>query len=95
MSVRFVNTFPSLDSPLYRSAEEDYLLRDPENEQKYGFKLSEALQRAKASGGKLFAGKAFYVTPKVPTDAKLLKNVVTAGGGQVRLQINQSLLLTS
>ncbi|KAI0935547.1 hypothetical protein AcV5_003952 [Taiwanofungus camphoratus] len=75
--------------------EEDYLLRDPENEQKYGFKLSEALQRAKASGGKLFAGKAFYVTPKVPTDAKLLKNVVTAGGGQVRLQINQSLLLTS
>lgn len=25
----------------------------------------------------------FYVTPKVPVDVKLLKNVVMAGGGQV------------
>lgn len=66
--------------------EENYALQDPENEKKYGFKLSDALQRARDNGRKLFAGKMFYVTPKVPIDTKLLKNIITAGGGQVSTQ---------
>jgi hypothetical protein len=59
------------------------LLQDSKNERKYNFKLSDALQRAKAIGGRLFDKNIFYVTPKIPLDVKLLKNVVNAGGGQV------------
>lgn len=58
-------------------------MEDPENEAKFGFKLFEALQRAKSNGGRLFEGMTFHVTPKVKVDTKLLKNVVNAGGGQV------------
>jgi mediator of DNA damage checkpoint protein 1 len=65
------------------AAEENYALADPANEKKFGFKLSEALIRAKSSNGRLFSKKVFYVTPKVPVDIKLLRNVVTACGGQV------------
>ena len=43
----------------------------------------QSLRRAKELGGKLLAGHTFYVTPKVPVDTKLLKNVVNACGGQV------------
>jgi hypothetical protein len=67
----------------HATAEEKYLLRDPVNEKKYGFKLTDAVHRAKRTGGKIFMGKTFYVTPKVPVEVKLLKNVVIAGGGQV------------
>ena len=69
-------------------AEKDYALHDPENEEKFGFKLADALRRAKANGGKVFAGMTFYITPKVPIDAKLLKNVVMAGGGQVCISVD-------
>jgi len=41
------------------------------------------MRRAKDIGGRLFANQTFYVTPKVPVDPKLLKNVVISGGGQV------------
>lgn len=64
-------------------AEDDYLLHDENNEKKYHFKLADALRRARTVGWKLFDKKVFYVTPKVPVDIKILKNVVTAGGGQV------------
>ncbi|TFY79116.1 hypothetical protein EWM64_g4901 [Hericium alpestre] len=65
---------------------EKYPLIDPENEKRYGFKLQESLDRAKANQGQLYADMVFYVTPKVPIDKKLLKNVVAAHGGQVRTQ---------
>lgn len=65
------------------TAEEDYMIQDPETEKKYGVNVSDALKRAKKNAGKLFAGKTFYVTPKVPVETKLLKNVVAANGGQV------------
>jgi hypothetical protein len=60
-----------------------YALVDPVNEKKWGFKLTDALKRAKANKGQLFVGITFYVTNKVPVDKKLLKNVVSAHGGQV------------
>ena len=47
----------------------------------------QSLRRAKELGGKLLAGQTFYVTPKVPVDTKLLKNVVNACGGQVSLYL--------
>lgn len=59
------------------------MIQDPETEKKYGVNLADALKRAQKNAGKLFAGKTFYVTPKVPVDNKLLKNVVSANGGQV------------
>jgi hypothetical protein len=53
------------------------------NEKKWKFKLTDALKRAKVKKGQLFSGMIFYVTNKVPLDKKLLKNVVSAHGGQV------------
>ncbi|KIP02673.1 hypothetical protein PHLGIDRAFT_111799 [Phlebiopsis gigantea 11061_1 CR5-6] len=66
--------------------EKDYILKDPDNEKRYHYKLADALSRAHKKGRKLFEGKTFYVTPKVPVDAKLLKAVITAGGGQFSSQ---------
>ena len=65
------------------AAEEDYPLHDPIGESKFGVKLADVLRRRQRTKGKLFENLIFYVTPKVPVDIKLLKNVVTAGGGQV------------
>ena len=64
--------------------ETDYLLADKANERKYNFVLADAFAKAKELKGTLFAKKIFYVTPKVPIDIKLLKNVVTAYGGHVK-----------
>ncbi|KAJ7132847.1 hypothetical protein C8R43DRAFT_652591 [Mycena crocata] len=61
--------------------EDDYLLQDAAAEKKYGFKLSEAVARAKEHKGKLFQGHTFFVTPKVNA-AELLRRVVQANGGQ-------------
>ncbi|KAI0744292.1 hypothetical protein C8Q80DRAFT_889499 [Daedaleopsis nitida] len=63
-----------------------YEIKDEETEKKYSFSLADALKRAKQNAGKLFAGVTFYVTPKVPVDTKLLKNVVSANGGQISTQ---------
>jgi hypothetical protein len=67
-------------------AESDYLLSDAAAERKWGFKFTDAMARAKApeGGSNLFKQMTFYVTPKVSVDAKLLKNIVSAGGGQVQ-----------
>ncbi len=70
-------------SHLRYSGEEEFALKHRTSEKKYGFKLLDAIERSKANSGKVFAGKTFYLTPKVLVDSKLLKNVVTAGGGQV------------
>ena len=64
-------------------AEKDFLLVDNGGESKYGVKLVRSIQRAKENKGALFSGHTFYVTTKVPTDRKLLKNVVAAHGGEV------------
>lgn len=44
------------------------------------------MARAKGpeGGSNLFKQMMFYVTPKVSVDAKLLRNVISAGGGQVQ-----------
>ncbi|KAG6853738.1 hypothetical protein C0991_001873 [Blastosporella zonata] len=63
--------------------ERKYLLRDKTNEKKFDFVLADALSRAKELRGTLFSKMEFYITPKVPVQLQLLKNVVTACGGQV------------
>ena len=68
-------------------AEKGFALHDSTGENKYGVDLMQSLRRAKELGGKLLAGQTFYVTPKVPVDTKLLKNVVNACGGQVSLYL--------
>ena len=73
------------------TAEKDFILHDSKGENKYGVDLMQSLRRAKELGGKLLTGQTFYVTPKVPVDAKLLKNVVNACGGQVSLYLYASL----
>ena len=65
------------------TAEVDYVIEDESTEDKYNFVLADALKRAKKNAGKLFGGITFYVTSKVPVETKLLKNVVSANGGQV------------
>ncbi len=67
------------------TATDKYKLADPSSEKKWKFELVDALKRARANRGRLFAGKVFYVTNKVPLDKKLLKNVILAHGGQVRV----------
>ncbi|KAH7922021.1 hypothetical protein BV22DRAFT_1121771 [Leucogyrophana mollusca] len=68
--------------------EDEHTLSDSEAEKKWGFKLADALRRAKGPGGgaRLFAQMTFYVTPKVAIDVKLLRNVIAAAGGQVQTQ---------
>ncbi|PBK74517.1 hypothetical protein ARMSODRAFT_952169 [Armillaria solidipes] len=66
--------------------EENYLLQDQTNERKYDFQLSDAVAKAKTLKGQLFAKRIFYVTAKVSVDHKLLKNVITAFGGQISTQ---------
>ena len=68
-------------------AEKGFALQDNAGENKYGVDLKQSLRRAKELGGKLLAGRTFYVTPKVAVDPKLLKNVVNACGGQVSLHL--------
>ncbi|KAG6820065.1 hypothetical protein H0H93_005688 [Arthromyces matolae] len=63
--------------------ERPYLLHDKTNERKFEFVLADAIAKAKQLKGTLFSKMVFYVTPKVPVDFKLLKNVVVAGGGQL------------
>ncbi|KZT24310.1 hypothetical protein NEOLEDRAFT_1242555 [Neolentinus lepideus HHB14362 ss-1] len=60
-----------------------YLLVDEEGEEKFAFKLSEALERAKLLKRQLFAGKMFHITPKVDRTLNLYKDVIVANGGQI------------
>ena len=74
-------------------AEKDYSLEDRETEAKYAFKMTKTLERAKKNKGKLLEGKTFYLTQKVDVDKKLMKNIVAAHGGTVR--VSQQFSVTS
>jgi len=101
LSVFFHLTAHSRLSESSDAGSEEYRLHDRTTEDKYHFKLSDALRRAKENEGQLFSGMTFYVTQKVGAsiDFKLLKNVTVAHGGQVRFpssperQTNPTLVL--
>lgn len=72
--------------PTASLAEDDYLLQDPDTEHKYKFKLVDALERArqlKKKKKKLLQGHFFYITPGVPANFNVLKNVLHALGAEV------------
>ncbi|KAF8877711.1 hypothetical protein BD779DRAFT_1677212 [Infundibulicybe gibba] len=75
--------------------EDGFVLKDKVNEKKYDFSLAESLERAKQLGGKLFDKQTFYITPRVPIETKLLKNVVTACGGQITTQTPSARILSA
>ncbi|KAF8987641.1 hypothetical protein BDQ17DRAFT_1435488 [Cyathus striatus] len=66
--------------------EHDYPLKDKEGEKRFKINLEEVLRRSQSNPSALLRGKTFYVTPKVGIDHKLLKNVITACGGQLNVQ---------
>jgi hypothetical protein len=93
--VRFTLLYPAYLWYIYVIsfvAEKGFALHDSKGENKYGVDLMQSLRRAKELDGKLLAGQTFYVTPKVPVDTKLLKNVVNACGGQVSLYLTSFFL---
>jgi hypothetical protein len=61
------------------------ILQDTENEERFGFKLSEALERGKINNRKLFRGWTIYVTRDVPGGLDTYKEIVTLNGGQPTL----------
>ncbi len=56
-------------------------LQDLENEERFGFKLSEALERAKINNRHLFRGWTIYVTRDVPGGYETYKEIVELNGG--------------
>ncbi|KAK7057689.1 hypothetical protein R3P38DRAFT_2599145 [Favolaschia claudopus] len=73
--------------------EEDYLLEDEEGNNKFNFKLPEAVARARKLKGTLFRDHTFFITPQVqPID--ILRNVIQANGGQTVTQVSARVLGT-
>lgn len=62
------------------------MLRDPDNERKYGVKMKDAIAAAHARKSKIFDGFIFYMTAKVPSDANTLKTIIQASGGVLQRQ---------
>jgi len=68
----------------------DLPIFDSQSERKWSFALSLYLERAKREDEvNLLKGIAFYVTPKVEIDVRLLKAVVASAGGQVSFFISK------
>ncbi|KAL8919998.1 MAG: hypothetical protein Q9172_004692 [Xanthocarpia lactea] len=64
---------------------EDYLLNDPAGEQRLGFKLSEAVSRAKNHRGQLLRGMPIYCTETVKGGFDVYKAIIEANGGKCLL----------
>lgn len=68
---------------LFCSDETPYMIDDPSGEDKWNFRLSEALARSKKHRGAFLKGHTFFVTKNAGIDKMLLKNIVAAHGGEV------------
>lgn len=66
------------------TAAEKYILKDPAGEQRWGFKLADALGRAKEADHKIFTGYNFHVTKSTSPEFKVLEKVIASAGGKVR-----------
>ncbi|KAI9804370.1 MAG: hypothetical protein M1833_007177 [Piccolia ochrophora] len=64
---------------------EKFILRDPESERRYGFKLATALKHAKANKRRLLRGVSVYCTPGVHGGFDTYKAIVEANGGMAFL----------
>lgn len=65
--------------------ENNYFLVDPESEQKYSFKLSESLDRARKNKHSLFKGYLFQISPAAVSNyndgINTIKQIIEANGG--------------
>jgi len=61
--------------------EDDYFLRDPEMEERFGFDLKKTL--AMTNREQLFNGKVFYLTPSIQSSHPALASIITHSGGRV------------
>lgn len=58
-----------------------YLLKDPENEKRFGMNLAESLELARANKQKLLDGIAIFCTEHVHGTFEVCKSIVEANGG--------------
>ena len=65
--------------------DEPRLLQDRETEGRFGFKLAEALERAKVNDRKLLRGWSIFVTKDVPGGFETYKEIITLNGGDAFL----------
>lgn len=83
---RYPLDFPQF--PVLMSSDtEGYLLRDRENEAKYGTKLEQTVARARENNRQLFKPYQIYVASNVPGLASL-RRIIEANGGEVRAVSN-------
>lgn len=61
---------------------EDYLLKDNDFEKRMGYKLSDALLRAKENKGLLLKGHTIYVTEGVHGGFETYKSIIEVNGGK-------------
>lgn len=61
--------------------EEDFLLKDPENEKKFGIKLKDAVSRAKLNKRTLLRHIPIYCTPVILNGTDTFRAIVEANGG--------------
>jgi hypothetical protein len=60
---------------------DDFVLKDVENEKRYGLKLKDALTRARANKQHLLWKKVIYCTAEIPNGPDTFKDIVNANGG--------------
>jgi hypothetical protein len=65
--------------------EEDFLLKDPESEKKFGVKLKDAISRAKANQRSLLRNVPIYCTQAIPNGTETYQAIVAANGGHCLL----------
>ncbi|RKP17616.1 BRCT domain-containing protein [Rozella allomycis CSF55] len=58
-----------------------FYIKDPVNEKKFDFKLSESIEQAKKT--RIFNGMKFYVTKETKAPQNDLKSIILSGGGEV------------
>ncbi|EHK96856.1 putative BRCT-containing protein 1 [Glarea lozoyensis 74030] len=64
---------------------EDYVLKDTANEKKFGLKLKDVVQRAKANKRSLLRPVPIYCTKDIPNGPETYKEIVEANGGHFAL----------
>nr|XP_056707931.1 mediator of DNA damage checkpoint protein 1 [Euleptes europaea] len=57
-----------------------FLVRDPEQEKNFGFRLAESLQKARQKGG-LLQGYELHVTPNVKPEPEHMRDIIKCSGG--------------
>jgi hypothetical protein len=78
-----------------KADETPYFLDDPVGEGKWNFRLEEALERSKKHRSGFLRGHTFFVTKNAQIDKNLLKNIISAHGGEVSHDLLVSTLVKS